>query len=128
MKEHGIQNAVRNALAGVAMIFRANVGQAWTGSRFERLHGGKVLVHDARPFNTGLPPGFSDLFGLQTVTITADMVGQRFARFVALEVKTPGGRASEKQAKFIAAVDKSGGVAGLVRSPSDALQLLGAGE
>lgn len=113
MSEHAIQNAIRNALAGEVIAFRANVGQAWTGSRFER-QGWDVLVRDARPFTTGLPPGFSDLFGL--------VPG---GRFFALEVKGPAGRVSEQQAKFLAAVERNGGLAGVVRSPDDARRLLG---
>lgn len=128
MREHGIQNAIRNALAGLALIFRANVGQAWTGDKFERLPGNRVMIHGARPFTTGLPPGFSDLFGLVPVTITPDMVGKTFARFVALEVKTATGRASDKQAKFLAAVERNGGLSGVVRGPDDALAMLGLGK
>lgn len=125
MSEHAIQNAIRNALAGVALIFRANVGQAWTGTRVERLAGGRVMIHGARPFTTGLPPGFSDLFGLVPVTITADMVGQTFARFVALEVKTETGRPSDAQVNFLKAVDRHGGIGTVVRSPDQARRVLG---
>jgi hypothetical protein len=114
MKEHGIQNAIRNALAGDCLCFRANVGQAWTGSRVERLAGGRVLIHDARPFTTGLPPGFADLFGM--------VPG---GRFFALEIKTPTGRVSDLQAKFLAAVERNGGLAGVARSPDDARRVLG---
>lgn len=125
MGEHAIQNAIRNALAGLALIFRANVGQAWTGSKFERLNAKDIVVRDARPFTTGLPPGFSDLFGMVMVEITPDMVGQKIAQFVALEVKAPGGRPSEQQAKFLAAIRAVGGRSGVVRSPEDALRLIG---
>lgn len=114
MKEHGIQNTIRNALAGDCLAFRANVGQAWAGSRVERLPGNRVLIHDARPFTTGLPPGFSDLFGL--------MPG---GRFFALEVKTPTGRVSDQQARFLAAVERYGGISGVARSPDDARLILG---
>ncbi len=124
MSEHSIQNAIRNELAGKAVIFRANVGRAWQGSKVEHLPGNKVLIHDARPFSTGLPPGFTDLFGWVSVTITPDMVGQRVAVFVAPEVKAPGKDATEQQARFLAAVRAAGGRAGVVRSPEDALRLV----
>lgn len=124
MTEHAIQNEIRNALAGKALIFRANVGQAWAGSKVERLRGNKVLIHDARPFTTGLPPGFSDLFGLTPVVITPDMVGQTVAVFTALEVKTAKGKASEKQQNFIKAVNDNGGRAGVVRSADDAVRVV----
>lgn len=124
MTEHALQNAIRNALAGKALIFRANVGSAWTGSKVQKLPGNRVLIHDARPFSTGLPPGFSDLFGLAEMTITPDMVGQKVGVFVAMEVKTARGRASEKQARFIQAVNDNGGRAAVVRSTDDALAVV----
>jgi hypothetical protein len=126
MNEHGIQNAIRNALAGLAIIFRANVGQAWTGSKVERLNARDVVIRDARPFSTGLPPGFSDLFGLVPVVVTPEMVGQTMGQFVAMEVKQPGKNPAEKQANFLAAVRKMGGRSGVVRAPADALELIGA--
>lgn len=113
MSEHAIQNAIRNALAGDCLAFRANVGQAWTGSSFE-FQGRDVLVRNARRFNTGLPPGFSDLFG-----VTPD------GRFFALEVKTDTGRVSDQQAKFLAAIERTGGLSGVARSPDDARRILG---
>lgn len=133
MREHGIQNAIRNALAGAALIFRANTGTAWASNRVEKfsrggmvaVQPGDVLLREARPFSTGLPPGFSDLFGLVPVTVTPDMVGRKFARFVALEVKAPDGRTSDLQAKFLRAVANNGGLADVVRSPDDARALLG---
>lgn len=124
MSEHAIQNAIRNALAGHCLLFRANAGQAWTGSQVDRLPGGRVLIHDARPFNTGLPPGFSDTFGLVRVTITPDMVGQHIGQFLAGEVKTSSGRVSDKQAAFLRAIQNNGGRAGVWRSVDDALSLV----
>lgn len=125
-REHAIQNEIRNAVADKGLIFRANVGQAWTGSEVKKLPGNRVLIEGARPFTTGLPPGFSDLFGLVPVEITADMVGQTVAVFVALEVKDKA-KATEKQANFIKAVNDNGGRAGVVRSADDALRILGGG-
>lgn len=121
--EHRIQNEVRNVLAGKCLTFRANVGQAWQGDA-TRLPNGDVLIRNARPFSTGLPAGFSDLFGLVPVVVTPDMVGQRVAVFVALEVKAPKGRASDKQTAFLKAVNDNGGRAGVVRSADDALAVV----
>lgn len=128
MNEHGIQNTIRNALAGLGLFFRANTGQAWTGSKVEHLPGRRVLIHEARPFNTGLPPGFSDLFGLVPVEITPDMVGQTLAVFAAIEVKAPKGRLSDKQGNFLRAVTNNGGRAGVARSAEDALEIIGHGK
>jgi hypothetical protein len=127
MSEHAIQNTIRNALAGKGLIFRANVGEAWTGSKIEKLPGNRLLITDPRRFATGLPPGFSDLFGLVPVVITPEMVGQTVAVFTALEVKTGKGKARDKQAAFIKAVNDNGGRAGVVRSADDAVRVV-AGE
>lgn len=124
MNEHSIQNAIRNALAGECLLFRVNVGQAWTGSRVDRLPGGRVLIHDARPFSTGLPPGFADTFGLVRVTITPDMMGQQLGQFLAGEIKAPGGRVSDKQAAFLQAIQRNGGRAGVWRSVDDAMAMV----
>ena len=59
MKEHGIQNAIRNVLAGKAMIFRANVGRGWTGNNARKItrrgmvhvEPGDVVISNARPFD-----------------------------------------------------------------------------
>lgn len=123
MKEHGIQNEIRNALAGKALIFRANVGQAWQGEA-HRLPNGDLLLKNPRPFSTGLPPGFSDLFGLKAVQVTPDMVGQTVGVFVGLEVKQEGKNGRKNQNAFLEAVKRNGGRAGVVRSVGDALAIV----
>lgn len=130
-KEHALQNGIRNALAGRALIFRANVGKAWQSNDVVKvprqmpvvMGPRDVLLKNARPFETGLPPGFSDLFGLVAVEITPDMVGQKLAVFTALEVKD-GARVSPLQKNFINAVNDNGGRAGVVRSVDDAERLV----
>ena len=123
MKEHGIQNSIRNELAGRCLLFRANVGKAWQGDA-KRLPNGDLLLKNPRPFSTGLPPGFSDLFGLVPVKITPDMVGQTVGVFVALEVKAERGSTSEQQDRFLKAVNDNGGRAAVVRSPDDAVRVV----
>jgi hypothetical protein len=123
MSEHKLQNVIRNALVGEAMTFRANVGQAWTGDA-TRMADGSVLLRNPRPFSTGLPAGFSDLFGLVPVIVTPDMIDARIGVFVALEIKTATGRVSDKQAAFLRAVNDNGGRAGVARSPADALAII----
>lgn len=130
-KEHALQNGIRNALAGRALIFRANVGKAWQSNDVVKvprqmpvvMGPRDVLLKNARPFETGLPPGFADLFGLVAVEITPDMVGQTLAVFTALEVKD-GARVSPLQRNFINAVNDNGGRAGVVRSVEDAEKLV----
>lgn len=122
-REHAIQNDIRNALCDKGLFFRAQVGQAWTGSKVERLPGNRVLIHGARPFSTGLPPGFSDLFGEVPVVITQEMVGQTIGVFAVIEVKDKG-KPTEKQLAFIKAVNDNGGRGGVARSVEDALRIV----
>ncbi|WP_441253661.1 hypothetical protein [Bradyrhizobium sp. 613_E4_N2_2] len=133
MKEHGIQNTIRNALVGVAHCFRANVGKGWVGVgapfKADRhmtvaLAPGDVVLRQARPFDTGLPKGFHDLFGFVSVTITPSMVGKKFARFVSWEVKTETGRPTPEQTNFRIAVNGAGGVSDICRTPGDAIRLV----
>ena len=124
MRERPVQNEIRNALAGKASIFRANVGQGWTGEQVIKLENGDVLIRNARPFSTGLPTGFSDLFGWTPTLITPQHVGLQLAVFTAVECKAPKRGPSESQGKFLAAVERAGGYAGVARSPDDALQII----
>lgn len=54
----------------------------------------------------------------------SDLIGIYKGRFCAFEVKTAKGKATEAQLNFIGAVIRNGGIAGVVRSVEDALQLL----
>jgi hypothetical protein len=121
MTEHRIQNEIRNALAGECLLFRANVGRAWTGSDFIRLPNGDMLIKNPRPFDTGLPPGFGDTFGLAARIIKERDVGTTLGVYIAGEIKSERGRASEKQAAYLRAVNNNGGCADVWRSPADAL-------
>ena len=81
-------------------VFRANVGLFFT--------------KDGRPVRSGLPVGFSDLFGFRAGD----------ARAFFLEVKTPTGRATPEQEAFLEAMRRRGARAGVVRSVDEARQLL----
>jgi len=95
--ESNISNAIMIALSEAGcLVWRNNVG---------------VLPDkNGRPIRYGLGTGSSDLIGL-----CAD------GTFLAVEVKTATGRVSPAQTKFIAAVLRRGGRAGVARSPADAL-------
>ncbi len=68
-------------------------------------------------------PGGSDLIGWTPVTITADMVGKTLAVFTAVEVKGPKTKISPEQTNFIDRVKIDGGLAGVARSPEDAITI-----
>ncbi|AWM87350.1 VRR-NUC domain-containing protein [Microvirga sp. 17 mud 1-3] len=120
MKEHAIQNTIRNALAGECLLFRANVGRAWTGDSVHKLPNGDLVIRNPRPFYTGLPPGFADTFGLATRIITPADVGTKLGVYIAGEIKTERGRVSDKQAAYLRAVNDNGGAADVWRTVDDA--------
>ncbi len=112
-----------------ARLFRQNVGLAWVG-RVERVQReravtvrpGDVVIRSARPFKAGIA-GMSDLGGWVPVTITPEMVGSTVAVYAQVEVKD-GARATGEQERWIAAVLKAGGLAGIARNISDLAGIL----
>lgn len=81
------------------LIFRGNVG--------------KVKLRDGRWFDTGLPKGFSDLFG-------ADTAGYIFF----IEVKAPYGRIRNEQKRFLDAMTARGIRAGVAHNSTEALEIV----
>lgn len=100
MKESDILRACMIALSEAGCtVWRQNVG---------------VLRNEnGVPIRFGLCVGSSDLIG-----ITPE------GRFLAIETKTAKGRIRPEQQRFIDAVRAKGGIAGIARSPEDALDLL----
>lgn len=97
-------------------LFRNNVAQAWVGVLFRspmpvsiRLMPGDIVLRSARPIDAGLCKGSSDLIGWESITITPEMVGQKIARFTAIEVKDGKGKATAEQNNFIDNVKRAGG-------------------
>ena len=99
-EEHRIQNEIRLVLAEKCVIFRGNVGTGCT--------------KDGRYFSTGLPKGFTDLFGFR----------KSDGKAIFIEVKTPTGRPTKKQLNFLDTMNKNGAIAGICRSPEEALNLI----
>lgn len=57
---------------------------------------------------------------------SADIIGVApGGKFLAVEVKAPGGKVSADQHRFIQAVRVAGGLAGVARSPDEALSIIG---
>lgn len=96
-------------------LFRQNTGKGWVGkSRVSRgLQGDMVTITQARPLIAGLCVGSSDIVGWSAT-----------GTFVALEVKTPGVRATPAQKAFIAAAASCGCIAAVVYSADEAIALL----
>lgn len=119
-----IQRAIMLALSEAdCIVWRNNTAGAYVGKVLHKA-GDQVTLGNAHLMQFGLCKGGSDLIGITPVTITQDMVGKTVGVFTAIEVKTKTGRASPEQLQFIAAVQAAGGIAGVARSPADALGLL----
>ena len=106
--EHAIQSDIRLTLGldPDVVLWRNNVGL------LERPNGGRVRY--------GLAVGSSDLIGM----VTAVFDGHRVGRFLALEVKRPGERATKDQLLFLRLVQARGGVAAVVSSPTQAVAVV----
>jgi hypothetical protein len=100
MKEIDVQNSIRLALNPYAIVFRANVGSFKTA--------------DGRVVTTGLPKGFSDLFGFR----------KSDGRMFFIEVKNEKGRLRKEQVYFIETMREKGAIAGVARSPEEAIALI----
>lgn len=108
-----------------ARIFRNEVGEAWVGKAV--VHGSGpgmyVTITYPRRVRFGLATGASDLIGLTSVKITADMVGQTLAVFTAIEGKYGEDTPTDEQENFIAMVQGLGGFAGIATSVADAFAI-----
>lgn len=93
-------------------VWRVETAGAWLGRQIHR-EGNTVTLTNARMFTTGLCKGGSDIIGIAPC-----------GRFLAIEVKTKTGRPTKDQLRFIEAVNRAGGIAGIARSVDDALQLI----
>jgi hypothetical protein len=127
MSEHAIQNAGRNALAQPGIFnTRANVGRGWTGD-VTKLPDGSILIRNPRPFDTGLPDGFTDTFGVTSETVTpewcARMMGKTIGLAHFIEYKSLTGRVRPAQARFIEAMRRLGARAGIARSADQAVAI-----
>jgi len=98
--EHKIQNEIRIALSAYCTIFRINVVRGRTP--------------DGRFVSSGVPVGFSDLFGVR----------KSDGKAVFIEVKTQRGKPTREQMHFLEMMRNSGAVAGICRSAEDALNLI----
>ena len=94
-----LQNKIRVALSDIAVTFRINVGTFKAGDRF---------------ISTGVPKGFSDLFGFRRSD------GKAFF----IEVKTAKGRPTKEQKEFIDRMQECGAIAGIARTIDEAREIL----
>lgn len=125
MTETDLKNEVMLEVGrGDTRIFRNNVGVGWCGKTQHVVDRGvkSVIIKHPRPLIAGLCKGSSDLIGWRSVTITPDMVGQKVAIFMAIELKLRT-KPSTEQKTFLDAVSGAGGIAATVYSVEDAKKL-----
>lgn len=79
-----------------------------------RANVGKFKMQDGRWFDTGLPRGFSDLFG--------NRAGDAIAFYI--EVKAGRDTLKPHQAQFLEAMRLRGAIAGVARSVDDAREMM----
>jgi hypothetical protein len=100
------------------------IGLSTPGVRLFRNNCGALKDADGRLIRYGVAnPGGSDLIGWKSVTVTPEMVGQKLAVFLAIEVKGERTRVTDQQRNFIERVRLDGGLAGVARSVEDALAI-----
>lgn len=100
-RETKLMNEIAVALSEFCKVHRINVGTFKT--------------KDGRVVKSGVAPGFSDLFGHR----------KSDGRAFYIEVKTKTGRATKKQTKFLAAMERSGAITGIARSVAEAVEIVG---
>jgi len=109
-----IQRQIMLALSEAGcLVFRNETAGAWVGKVIHK-EGNLVTLANARMVTFGLCVGSSDIIG-------CDPEG----RFIGAEVKTATGKPTPEQRNFIDNINRKGGIAGIVRSPLDALKLIG---
>lgn len=100
MKEISIQNSIRLALSETCVLFRINVGL--------------FVTEDGRKVSSGVPKGFSDLFGFR----------KSDGKAVFIECKTEKGKLRSEQEIFLNGMKNLGVLAGVARSVEDALKIV----
>lgn len=105
LARHGARPNVR--------LWRNETAGAWVGKYLGRTPDGNVLIGSASHINAGLAVG------------SADIIGIKDGRFVAIEVKMPGKNPTKQQKAFLDTVSAMGGIAGVARSIADSDRILG---
>lgn len=111
--EHYIQDSIRLSLSEHGIILRLNSGKFWQGKRVWSNEFNQWVLINLRPVQ-GCPEGTPDLLFLGENNNVAF-----------IECKDDKGTIREKQEKFINIMHRYGIRAGIARSVSDALKIIG---
>ena len=114
MKESNTQKLIQLALSDAGFTFWRNATALAYVGRIVHKDATTITLTNYQVIEAGLCTGGSDLIGIGPNGL-----------FSAIEVKRlKGGRVSTEQTRFINAVLAKGGIAGVARSPKEALELL----
>jgi hypothetical protein len=134
--ESNVQRAIWLAMGRVSRLFRLNTGRGYVSQLgpkgVHRLKDGSIHIEAPRPIALGFGlmsgepvKGACDLPGWTEIVITPEMVGRTVPVFTSIEAKaTEGGRVSPDQKNWMNQVQGAGGIAGVARSPEEALQIV----
>jgi len=95
------------------------VPEIWPGARVFRNNVGIAEFKGGQKVRYGLCNGSSDLIGWIPRVVDATMLGATLAQFLAIECKRPGKDATANQARFLAAVERAGGLAVVAHGRED---------
>jgi hypothetical protein len=114
MKEANTQKLIQLALSEAGYTFWRNTTALAYVGRIVHKDATTITLANYQVIEAGLAVGSADLIGIGANGV-----------FAAIEVKRPkGGVVSPEQTRFIKAVLSRGGIAGVARSPEEALDLL----
>lgn len=126
--ENFIKTAVKKYCASRRDIVLASnpSGTGYVGKLLKH-NGASVVLGFARRLAFGVfSPGGPDMLGVQTITVTPDMVGKKIGVFLAAEIKDPiKGRLTVEQIEVLDMLRQRGAIAGVVTSVEDFIKLVG---
>lgn len=113
--ESRIQSEILAAIGSMpdVRVWRNEVAGAWVGQKIGETREGHAVIKNARHIQAGLCKGSSDLIGIGPG-----------GRFLAMEVKKPGGSFQRGQREYLEAVRYVGGIGAVARSVEEALQVI----
>lgn len=103
-----IENEILANLPANKRLFKINSGMGWQGKIVKRTDDVIILKHP-RPLHAA-PPGWPDLVGFETITVTESMVGQKIAVFCGEEIKAGKDRLTKGQKLFGDLIERMGGM------------------
>jgi hypothetical protein len=111
--ENKIKARIITSLKDTERLFRINAGEAWQGE-VVRQTSNTITLKNPRRFH-GAPPGWPDLAGWRSITITPEMVGQTVAVFWGAEIKAGKDRLRKHQRMFRDILKSMGGIFDIFR-------------